>query len=210
MEIRENLKLVNVEYENDGKKAVLTFLDAERREIRTVNFNKQSYDNGQYVDDPAKEEKVDKWCADLFNTTFKELPKQIGVTKTVYCYQNFNSLFEVDQVEKFTEDMKGEVYQTVCKEVIVDDNGIRIRYEIEGKTYESKMSWSTYYKEMNQWFVDPNKKAKQLEKFEDKFGITIDRKDELVGKPLMVECKIAMGKYYYGDIKKFPKKAPKK
>lgn len=206
MEIRENLKLVNVEYENDGKKAVMTFLDAERREIRTVNFNKQSYSNGKYVDDPAKAEKVDAWCKEFFDTTFKKLPEQIGTTKTVYCYQNFNSLFEVDQIEKFTADMKDQIYQTECKEVVVDDNGIRIRYEIEGKTYESKMSWSTFYPEANQWFVDPQKKNKQIAKFEDKFGISIDNKDELVGKRLMVECKIAMGKYYYGDIKKFPKK----
>lgn len=206
MEKRENLKLVNVEYESEGKKAVLTFLDAERKEIRTVNFNKQSFSNGKYVDDPAKEEKVDEWCKEYFDTTFKKLPEKIGVLMTVYCYQNFNSLFEVDQVEKFTAEMKDQIYQTECKEVIVDDNGIRIRYEIEGKTYESKMGWSTYYPEMNQWFVDPQKKDKQIKKFQDKFGISIDQKDQLVGHTLMVECKIAMGKYYYGDIKKFPKK----
>ena len=34
MEIRENLELIEVKYENDSKKAILTFLDTERGEIR--------------------------------------------------------------------------------------------------------------------------------------------------------------------------------
>ena len=55
VEKRENMKLVNVEYENEGKKAVLTFLDEERKEIRTVNFNKQVYDNGKYIDSVGNE-----------------------------------------------------------------------------------------------------------------------------------------------------------
>ena len=205
-EKRENLKLVNVEYESDGKKAVLTFLDEERKEIRTVNFNKQVYDNGQYVDDDAKSEKVENWCQDIFETTFDNLADCIGTRKTVYCYDNFNSLFEVDQVEKFTPDMKDQIYQTECRDVLVDENAIRIRYMIDGKVYESKMGWATYMPETKMWFTDPLKKTKQIKKFEDKFGIPLIRKDELIGHPLMVECKIAMGKYYYGDIKKFPKK----
>ena len=58
MELRKGLELVSVEYENNDKKAVMTFLDAERKEVRIVNFNKQRYENGKYVDDPAKAEKV--------------------------------------------------------------------------------------------------------------------------------------------------------
>ena len=37
MELLKNLELVNVEYENEGQKAILTFLDEERGEVRTVN-----------------------------------------------------------------------------------------------------------------------------------------------------------------------------
>ena len=43
MEIRENLELIEVRYEQEGKKAILTFLDSERGEIREVNFNRQSF-----------------------------------------------------------------------------------------------------------------------------------------------------------------------
>ena len=43
MEIRTGLKLVSVDYENNGKKAVMMFLDEERKQVRTVNFNLQVY-----------------------------------------------------------------------------------------------------------------------------------------------------------------------
>lgn len=205
MEIRKDLELVSVDYENEGKKAVLTFLDKERKEIRTVNFNRQSYSNGRYVDDPDKAEKVDHWCADILGASFDRLTSCIGQKKDVYCYDSFNSLFEVDTVEKFSEEMFGEIFQTAVQEILVDDNAIRIRYQIAGKTYESKMSYANYMEESKTWFVDPIKKVKQYKKFEEKFGVPVEKKDELIGHPLMVECKKAMGKYLYGDIKKFPK-----
>ena len=40
-ELRKGLELVEVVYENEGKKATMTFLDMENGEIREVNFNKQ-------------------------------------------------------------------------------------------------------------------------------------------------------------------------
>lgn len=205
MELRKNLELVSVEYESEGKKAVLTFLDAERKEIRTVNFNRQVYENGKYVDNADKAKKVDKWCEEYFECSFDSLASCIGMKKDVYCYEQFNSLFEVDQVEKFDASMFGEIYQTAIKDIVVDDNAIRIRYMIAGKTYESKMSYAIYMEATKEWFLDPIKKEKQYKKFLEKFGVPVDRKDELIGHSLMVECKKAMGKYYYGDIKKFPK-----
>lgn len=54
MELLKDLELVAVEYENQGQKAVLTYLDRDHGEIRTVNFNKQAYKNGSYVDDDEK------------------------------------------------------------------------------------------------------------------------------------------------------------
>ena len=51
MELRKELELVSVEYENNGKKAVMTFLDKERKQVRIVNFNKQIYRDNKYIDD---------------------------------------------------------------------------------------------------------------------------------------------------------------
>lgn len=206
MELRKNLKLVNVEYENDGKKAVMTFLDEERKQIRVVNFNKQAFSNGNYVDDAEKASKVDQWCADYFKCAFDSLAECIGQTRDIYCYDRFNSLWEVDQIEKFTPDMVGQIFQTEVKEITVDDYFIKIRYMIDGKTYESKMTFGTYFEETKSWFQDPIKKKAQYDKFLDKFHVPVERKDELIGHPLMVEVRSAFGNHYYGDIKKFPQR----
>lgn len=204
MEIRENLNLIEVRFEQDSKKAILTFLDTERGEIREVNFNRQSYKDGKYVDDPEKAAKVDEWCKKYFNTTFSNLPSAVGTTKTVYCYDTFSSLFEVDTIEKFTEAQKGKLYQTTIKEIKLDDYCIRIRYEIEGKTYESKMTFGKYVEQMQKWFIDPIKKEKTLQKFAEKYGKPIEEADKLVGAKLIVEVKSAFGSHYYGDVKKLP------
>lgn len=206
MEIRKELELVNVEYESGNKKAVMTFLDRERHQVRVVNFNQQSYDNGKYVDDPEKAQKVEQWCQDYFQTSFDRLTDCVGQKKDIYCYERFNSLWEVDQIEKFTVGMVGQIYQTEVKEITVDDYFIKIRYEIEGKTYESKMTFGVYNKDLKEWFQDPQKKVMQYQKFEDKYHVPVERKDELIGHPLMVEVKAAFGTNYYGDIKKFPTK----
>ena len=71
MEIRTGLKLVSVDYENNGKKAVMMFLDEERKQVRTVNFNLQVFKDNKYVDDPDKEKKVAEWCQEYFGTTFE-------------------------------------------------------------------------------------------------------------------------------------------
>jgi hypothetical protein len=83
MELRKNLELVDVAYENDGKKVVMTFLDEERGEVRIVNFNRQAYDNGKFVDDPSKAAKVDEWCENFFGTKFNKLTDCIGQKKDV-------------------------------------------------------------------------------------------------------------------------------
>ena len=206
MELREKLELVDVEY--DGKKAIMTFLDKERSEVRVVNFNKQSYDDtaNKFVDDPEKEQKVEEWCDKYFETTFDKLQDKIGSFHDVYVYEKFNSLWECQTVEKFTADQLGQIYQTAIKEIVQDGFSIRIRYDIDGSTYESKMTYGEYIENLKQWFVDPQKKAAVLEKFKKKFGVSIDQKDELIGMDLIVEVKCAFKKYYYGDIKPFPAK----
>lgn len=206
MEIREKLELVAVDYENGGKKAVMTFLDAERRQVRVVNFNQQSYKDGKFVDDPEKTEKVTKWCEEYFNCKFEELASKIGTKQDVYCYDKFNSLWEIDQIEKFTADMVGQIFQSEIKEITVDDFFIRIRYEIEGKTYESKMAFGTYFKATKEWYQDPVKQKAQYAKFEEKYHVPVEEKDKLIGHPIMVEVKSAFGTNYYGDIKKFPQR----
>lgn len=203
----EQLELIEVTYTEDKQKAVLTFLDEDRGEIREVNFNKASWDQEKsgFVDDPEKAEKVEEWSQEYFGLSFDELSRAVGEKKDVYAYDNFNSLWEAQIIEKFEEDMLGQIIQAPCTEVIDDGTAIRIRFEYEDKLYESRMSYADYNEPRKAWFVNPQKQKRQYEKFEKKFGIHVDNKEELVGKTLMIEVKKAMGKWIYSEIKAFPK-----
>ena len=206
MEFLEQLELVDVTFED--KKAVLTFLDEDRGEIREVNFNKQSYDSdvNKFVDDEEKAAKVEEWCEEHFNLPFDRLAEAIGERKDIYAYDKFNSLFEVKQIAKFDKDMVGQILQVDITNVEDDGIKISIQFEYEGETYESKMTYADYLEAKKQWFVNPLKKKKQFEKFEDKFGITVDEKEKLIGETVMIEIKLAFGKFVYVEIKPFPKK----
>lgn len=201
----ENLELVGVEYQNNNQKAVLTFLDEEHGEIREVNFNKQSYDNGNFVDDPEKAEKVEGWCKEYFDLPFDELTKAIGEKRTVYAYDKFNSLFEVAVTEKFGKDMVGQILNVEITDVIDDGIAIRIKFEYDGKTYETKMSYSDYLESRNEWFVNPQKKRKRYDQFKSKFGVDVEDGKSLIGRDAMVEVKLAFGKFVYNDMKPLPK-----
>ena len=206
MEFLEQLELVDVTFED--KKAVLTFLDEDRGEIREVNFNKQSYDSdaNKFVDDEEKAAKVEEWCEEHFNLPFDRLAEAIGERKDIYAYDKFNSLFEVKQIAKFDKSMVGQILQVDITNVEDDGIKISIQFEYEGETYESKMTYADYLEAKKQWFVNPLKKKKQFEKFEDKFGIPVDEKEKLIGETAMIEIKLAFGKFVYVEIKPFPKK----
>lgn len=208
MEIRNNLALVGVEYNDSMKKVTLTFLDAEEKKVRTVNLNKQVYDEKKkgYVDDADKAERMENVVQEYFGVAFDQLADCEGVCKDIYVYDSFNSLYPVEMTEKFTKDMVGDIIQTTIKDIILGDYAIKIRYEYDGKTYESKHTFGKYVESMKEWFVDPNKQDSVWKKFKDKYGVAPEEAQTLIGHPIMVEVKCAMGKYYYGDIKKFPKK----
>ncbi len=202
MELRKDLELIEVVYENDDKKAILRFLDEENGELLEVNFNKQKYDNGKYVDDPEKEKQVDEWSKEYFDVDYSELYTKVGESYDVYKYPNFNSLWEADIVEKFDVADKGKIINTEIKEVVDNGNKIAIRYDWNGKTYETKYQYSDYVEAKKQWFVNPQKKKKQHEKFEDLFGVSVANADEIIGKEIMVEIKVAFKEFAYGEIKK--------
>ncbi len=202
IEFSENLELVAVEYQD--QKATMTFLDKEQGVIREVNFNKQGWDNDKrkFVDDPEKAEKIEKWCDELFGLTFDTLSQAIGQTKNVYVYDGFNSLFEVSQIDKFDSSMVGEIFSTTIDSIEDTGTRISIKYEYEGKVYESKVNYGSYVEALKKWFVDPNNKTKAFAKFEKHYGVPFEQKDELIGENIMVEVKKAFGKFTYGEVKK--------
>jgi hypothetical protein len=205
----EQLELVDVVFE-DNKKVVLVFLDGERGEIREVNFNKQVYnqDTKKFVDDDEKAKKVEEWAEEYFGLEFDRLAEAIGERKDVYCYDNFNSLFPVQMVTKFEEDMLGQMLYVDCVNAFNDGKKLAIHFEYEGELYESKMQYADYVEARKEWFINPIKQKKQYDKFKEKFQIDVENIAELIGKQITVEVKKAMGKYIYSEVKPFAK--PKK
>jgi hypothetical protein len=206
-ELLENLELVDVNFEDNNQKAVLTFLDDSKGEIREVNFNRQAYDepSKKYVPDAEKAAQVDEWCAEYFGLPFERLAEAIGERKDVYCYDRFNSLWEVKMITKFNEDMVGQIFETECVHAEDDGKKISIQFEYDGDLYESKMQYAEYLDARKEWFINPLKRKKQYEKFEEKFGLLVGEIDQLIGKTIMIEVKKAMGKYVYNEVKPFPK-----
>ena len=206
-ELLEQLELVEVEFEDNNQKCVLVFLHEEKGEIREVNFNKQSFDvaSKKFIKDDEKAAKVEEWCEEYFGLPFDRLAEAIGERKDIFCYDNFNSLFEVKIPSKFDDDMEGQIFETEVVAAFDDGKKIGIHFEYEGKLYESKMQYADYLEARKEWFINPLKREKQYKKFLEKFNISVSNIEELVGKVVMVEVKKAMGKYIYSEIKPFKK-----
>lgn len=204
--ILKELELVDVVYSNNNNKALLVFLDRDQGEIREVNFNRQTYDNGEFVDDSEKAAKVDEWCEEYFQLTFDSLKEAIGIKKDIYTYENFNSLFEVAVTEKFTEDDLGEILEGEITSIEDHGIGIIIYFSYGDKQYQSKMMYSQYFEDEGKWYTNPIKKKRQYAKFEDKFQVSFEKKEKLIGKKIIFEVKKAFGSIIYSDIKPFTRK----
>jgi hypothetical protein len=211
MELLEQLELVDVQFEDNNKKCVLVFLDENKGEIREVNFNQQSFDQAtkKFIDDPEKAAKVAEWCEEYFKLPFERLAEAIGERKDIFCYDNFNSLFEVKIPTKFDEDMLGQIFEVEITNAFDDGKKIGLHFEYEGNLYESKMQYADYLDARKEWFINPVKRKKQYDKFEEKFQMPVTDIEKMIGKNVLVEVKKAMGKYIYSEIKPFKKKAKK-
>lgn len=202
-------ELVEATIEKD--KLVMVFLDADAGEIREVNFNKNVYnkDTDSWSYDEEKAQKVEEWAQEHFGVSFNEIPAQVGVTKTVYCYDKFNSLFQVEQIAKFDEDMVGQILNGTIKEVKLEEEGIRIFVEYEDEVYRSNMGFTKQIG--GKWYQDPIKKGKQIEKFKTKFDVDPSDASAIYGKGVMFEVKKMGGNNaIFIEVKPFPKKKGKK
>jgi hypothetical protein len=210
-EIQEQLELVDVTFEDNNQKAVLTFLNPDLGQIREVNFNKQTFDakTTKFIADPEKAAKVEEWCQEYFGLTFDRLGEAIGEKRDVFCYDNFNSLWEVRMLSKFEDDYEGQILDVVICEAVDDGKKISLQFEYEGKLYESKMQYAKYLDVRKEWLVDPVKRDKQYKKFEEKFQMPVSDLQNMIGKEVLVEVK-KLGEHTYCEIKPFKKPAKSK
>lgn len=204
---KEQLDLVQVEYEDGGQKAILSFMDMEAGELFPVNFNRRDYDEStrKYIDSEEKAAKVDEWCEEYFGTSFDKLAEKVGEKRDVYVADGFNALWEPDVITKHEKEEAGMMIETVIEDVFDDGNAIIIRFlDDDGNMRQSKMNYSEFFEVNRTWVVDVQKKRKQHKKFQEKFGVSIDDKEgleNLKGLKIFVEIKLAFGKYPYAEIK---------
>ena len=122
------------------------FLDADKGEIREVNFNKNKYDEAskKYLPDAEKAAEVDKWCEEYFQTAFEELAQCIGDRKDIFCYDRFNSLWEVKMISKFDDEMVGQIFEWNAAMLKMMAKKSASNLNMMGNCMQSKMQYADY------------------------------------------------------------------
>lgn len=198
----ENCQMIKAEVVN-GTRLEMKFYDPENDVLRTVKFNKQSWDRekGQFVDDPEKEERCEEWSQKYFGCSFDEVPEQVGVCRDIYVYDNFCSLWETEETQrakKFDAPVKG-IIKTKIENIYVDTVGIHVEYKYNDEIYESKYTFAEFVKNLKKWVRDPEREDRAKRRFKDIFGKDISEKDTLIGEEIQVQVKKAFASYY-GEI----------
>lgn len=202
MERIENCQMIKAEIVN-GNRLEMKFYDTKNDVLRTVKFNQQSYDRekGQFVDDPEKAQKCEEWSQKYFGCSFAEVPEQVGVSRDIYVYENFCSLWETEETKrakKFDNPVKG-IIKTKIENIYTDNIGIHVEYLYNGDLYESKYTTAEFIQDLNKWVRDPDREARALRRFKETFGYSIEDKDSLIGVDIQVQVKKAFNSYY-GEI----------
>ncbi len=202
MELIKNCRMVKAEIVNE-KRLEMKFYDETNDVLRTVKFNLQRYDRdaGKFVDDPEKAAQCEEWSQKYFGCSFNEVPEQTGVVKDIYVYENFCSLWEVEEssrAKKFDKAVKG-IIKTKIENIYKDIIGIHVEYRYNGELYESKYTCAEYVKDLKKWIPDPEAEARKLKRFKEIFGKDFSEKDSLISADIQVQVKKAFNSYY-GEI----------
>ena len=202
MERIEQCEMIKAEIVN-GSRLEMKFYDAKNDLLRTVKFNKQNYDreNGKFVDDPEKAQKCEEWSQKYFGCSFDEVPEQVGVSRDVYVYDNFCSLWETEETQRakrFDGPVKSLI-KTKIENIYLDNVGIHVEYKYNDEIYETKYTTSEYIKDLKKWVRDPDREARAYKRFKDIYGVEFSQKDELIGREIQVQVKKAFSSYY-GEV----------
>lgn len=211
-ELKKDLLLVAVT-DVEGEKFQFDFFSEEEGSVYEVSWNLRKWDNeasgnNKWVQSDEQEANVAKWAKEVFDVDVSELKNlgDKGIRKDVYHYGNFNSLWEVSRIEKFDKSRVGEIFPVTIDSIEEDNKGIQVKFEEEGKTYSVNFGTSKFMETLNRFVTDPVKRNKSLDKFQDTFGVSFDNKDALIGQEIMIEVKLAFGKFVYVEAKKLSQK----
>ena len=188
----------------DGKRAEIKLYDPQEDCLRTVKFNRQAWDRdaNAFVDSEEKFQQCEEWAQTYFGCSFDDLPQAaIGQKKTVYVYDRFCSLWEVEMAErpaKFTGPVKG-IIKTAVAGIETDQVGVHIRYMVGDQMHETTFKTAVWVESLKRFIRDPEKEARAKKKFEDTFGRPVEEAESLVGTEIQVQVKKAFNSYY-GEI----------
>lgn len=187
----------------NGNRLEMKFYDDVNDVLRTVKFNKQSWDRekGEYVDDPEKAQKCEEWSQEHFGCSFNEVPEKVGAVRDIYVYDNFCSLWESEdtkRAKKFDTAVKG-IIKTKIENIYTDVIGIHVEYMYNGELYESKYTTAEYLKDLKKWVRDPERETRAKKRFKEIYGKDISEADSLIGEEIQVQVKKAFSSYY-GEV----------
>ena len=202
MKIAKNCELIKAAIVNDTRLEMKWF-DPEAEQLITVKFNRQSWDKatGQFIDDEEKAAKCEEWTQEYLGCSFDEAPNVSGIVHDVYCYENFNSLWEVEEInrpKKFEGPVK-KIIKTNIESIYTDNVGIHVTYKYNDELYESKYATSEWIESMRKFVPDVEKTKRANRRFRDTFGVDPDDADSLIGAEIQVQVKKAFTSYY-GEI----------
>ena len=184
-------KLEVVEVNNGDRGLELTFYHKEAGEVRTVKFNKQAYNQttGKFENDADQLEKFEKNCREILLVDPDQVAEVIGKEFDVWETDTYCALWEPKSLNKFEVDMVGQILTAEVSEIRVYDAKAQIVLVYAGKEYGSNINWGNYVASLKKSLPDPQKRKKQLDKFAEKFHVSFDDREELIGTDVMIEVK---------------------
>lgn len=196
MELFEQAEIKKVE--NNSDRVTFTCLKKDIGKVVDVVWRKGDYDSvlQEVVPNDAKTEQVNEWCKQYFDLDLMTINKAVGRKIDVYVYDTFASFWESDT--KFTLEDVGKEFDTEILDIKEEPERILVQYMWNGNKYHTKYSFTQ--KVGTDFFVNPQKQRRQEKRFEELFGLPLDRKDELIGLPITVKVCGAFKKFAYGEI----------
>lgn len=181
-----------IDYKLEDMSLELVFLLPEKEEIREVKLYKGVFDRKtqKWSKEEAQAEKFKNNLKTYLGVTEAKIESILGKKVDVwqsdngYCY-----LWEPEDIQRFDLDYCNQVLRAFVKDVVEYDAKLVIKLDIDGETYASNMSYGKWVAAQKKSFPNPIQKKKQIEKFEEKFQISWEEKESLVGTEVFVTVK---------------------
>lgn len=218
------LELLMVDKGKEDNVTTFKFLNDETNEIREVVFFKDNY-NRETKKFEYNQEQFEKYTSNLkqyLNVTPDTVLDAIGKTFPVWSGEKYDYLWEPAEFYEFPIGFKDQNFEAVIENIWYDESKegtsqeqTRVTFVLKlkdhGKLVKSNMNWGEWVPSLKRSFTNPRKKSTQMEKFAEKFGVTFQNRNEIIGKDVKIEVK----SYNFGgksgtyiDIKPFPMELP--